>query len=107
MITTFIEPQVLRVPSVTEAREVLERTPAVNTDASVELSRPERMPINSDRERMEVIAALEARYDIDNHLNYYFQYAWGVLTRFDFFSVKDSANIIALHDIVRATWPGG
>lgn len=32
---------------------------AVNTDESVKLSRPERMPINCDRERMEVVAALE------------------------------------------------
>jgi D-beta-D-heptose 7-phosphate kinase/D-beta-D-heptose 1-phosphate adenosyltransferase len=33
---------------------------AVNTDASVKLGRPERMPINPDRERMELVAALEA-----------------------------------------------
>lgn len=32
---------------------------AVNTDVSVKLGRPERMPINPDRERMEVVAALE------------------------------------------------
>lgn len=32
---------------------------AVNTDESVKLGRPERMPINSYVERMEVIAALE------------------------------------------------
>lgn len=33
---------------------------AVNTDASVKLGRPQRMPINPDRERMEVVAALQA-----------------------------------------------
>jgi len=33
---------------------------AVNTDESVKLGRPERMPVNSARERMEVLAALES-----------------------------------------------
>ena len=33
---------------------------AVNTDASAKLGRPDRMPINPDHERMEVVAALEA-----------------------------------------------
>ena len=33
---------------------------AVNTDESVRLGRPDRLPINPDHERMEVIAALEA-----------------------------------------------
>lgn len=32
---------------------------AVNTDASVRLGRPERLPVNPDHERMEVVAALE------------------------------------------------
>jgi len=32
---------------------------AVNTEESVKLTRPERLPINPDRERMEVVAALE------------------------------------------------
>lgn len=31
---------------------------AVNTDASVRLSRPDRLPVNPDHERMEVLAAL-------------------------------------------------
>jgi len=33
---------------------------AVNTDASVKLGRPERMPLNPDHERMEVVAAIAA-----------------------------------------------
>ncbi len=32
----------------------------------------------------EVIRALEARYDIDNHAKYYFQYLYNLMTRFDF-----------------------
>ena len=39
----------------------------------------------SDRQMPpEVVRALEARYDIDNHAKYYVQYAVRVLTRLDF-----------------------
>jgi oligopeptide transport system permease protein len=43
-------------------------------------------PFQSSERRMpdEVAAALRARYNIDQPLSYFFQYAWGVVTRLDF-----------------------
>ena len=32
----------------------------------------------------EVIRALEARYDIDDHFKYFFQYPYRIITEFDF-----------------------
>lgn len=43
-------------------------------------------PFQASERKMpkEVIRALSARYDIDNHLAYYFQYAYRVIFKFDF-----------------------